>query len=76
MSQQPSTPDDVWLTRKEAATWLTKRGCPVTEGTLRKYASNDNAGGGPPFFRTGWKAVRYTVSDLERWRREHMVRVE
>ena len=59
-----------WLSRAEAAAFLTKMGCPIAPGTLAKLASNNNGGKGPPFKRFRWKAVRYNVADLRKWAAE------
>lgn len=64
-----------WLSRKEAAIYLTKRGCPISAGTLRNLASNNNAGKGPPFSRVRWKFVRYSRVDLDEWAKRETVRV-
>jgi len=69
-------PEETWLSRKAAAVYLTRLGCPISTRTLEKMASNDNAGHGPPFVRAGWKAVRYLQSDLDAWAKARMVRVE
>lgn len=57
----------VWLTRAEAAEYLTGIGCPIKERTLQKMAEDENAGGGPPFTRSGWRTVRYEQADLDTW---------
>lgn len=56
-----------WLTRAEAAEYLTGIGVPIKERTLAKYAEDDNAGGGPPFTRSGWRSIRYEKVDLDAW---------
>lgn len=68
-------PDETWLTRRAAATYLTRIGCPVGHRTLEKMANNNNAGKGPPYTRLGWKTVRYLQSDLDSWAKKRMVRV-
>ena len=60
-------PEKEWLSRKEAALYLDKIGCPMTARNLEKKAANSNAGKGPPFSRVGWKAVRYKRVDLDAW---------
>ena len=65
-----------WLTRKEAANFLTDIGCPVTAERLARLASNDNAGKGPAFSRIRWRIVRYQPIDLRKWAAENIVRVE
>ncbi len=69
-------PEETWLSRRSAATYLTRIGCPVSARTLEKLASNNNAGRGPPFVRAGWKAVRYQQSELDTWAKARMVRVD
>ena len=67
---------DIWLTRKGAAIFLTRMGCPISKRTLDAMAANNNAGRGPPYTRIGWKVVRYNVADLETWAKSRMVRIE
>lgn len=68
MPQQTVPPvREKWFTRKEAAHYLTTKGCPVAEQTLRHYASNNNALNGPRFRRFGWKSIRYLQADLDQW---------
>lgn len=55
-----------YLTRKEAARYLTTRGYPVVDKTLRNFAANGNAGNGPPFERLGAR-VCYRLEDLDNW---------
>ncbi len=68
-------PEETWLSRKAAAIYLTRLGCPVTNRTLEKMAIKNNSGGGPPFVRASWKAVRYRQADLDAWAKRRMVRV-
>jgi len=56
-----------WMTRKEAAAYLTSIGCPVSPKTLANRASNSNAGDGPPFVSSGWRSIRYAQADLDLW---------
>lgn len=65
-----------WLTRKQAVAYLNDNGCPVALSTLANMASNNNAAGGPPFYRVGWNRIRYNKADLDQWREKRMVRVE
>jgi hypothetical protein len=65
-----------WLTRKAAANYLTGRGCAISANTLANKAANNNAGHGPPYHVTGWRTIRYAVSDLDVWLRAVMRRVE
>jgi hypothetical protein len=69
-------PEETWLSRRAAALYLNRIGCPVSSRTLEKMASKNNSGRGPPFVRAGWKAVRYRQSDLDVWAKKRMVRVE
>lgn len=52
-----------YLTRLEAAQYLTRRGYPVAKATLQKYAT---IGGGPAYRRFG-KRVLYLAADLDVW---------
>lgn len=65
-----------YLTRKEAAGYLARIGCPISSATLQKYAANNNAGGGPAFTRYRWRLVRYKRSDLDAWAKKEGTRVE
>lgn len=68
--------DADYLTRKEAATYLARIGCPISAATLQKYAANNNAGSGPPFTRYRWKLVRYKRTDLDAWAKKEGTRIE
>ena len=52
-----------FLTRREAASYLSERGLPVTKNTLQKFAT---IGGGPTYSIFGNRAV-YTPDELEAW---------
>lgn len=65
-----------WLSRKEAAIFLNKIGCPVSPQTLATMAANNNAGAGPPYTRYRWKNVRYLKADLIAWANKEMVRIK
>ena len=52
-----------YLTRPEAADYLTQRGFPVAKATLQKYAT---VGGGPLYRRFGAR-VLYHPDDLDAW---------
>lgn len=54
---------DTFLTRPEAAEYLTRRGFPVAKATLQKYAT---VGGGPLYRRFGAR-VLYQPADLDAW---------
>ena len=64
-----------WLTRKEASKLLERLGSPVSPRTLEKMASNENAGKGPPFTRSGWRIVRYKRDDVVAWQRTYARRI-
>ena len=59
--------DGDWLTRKEAARYLTKLGVPTTPKRLEHLAINNNSGKGPPYTKFGWRSVFYQIRDLEAW---------
>lgn len=71
---KPREPKD-WLSRKEAARYLTEIGCPIAPKTLANLASNDNAGKGPAYTLIGWGLVRYQIEDLRAWARQRMRRI-
>lgn len=52
-----------FLSRDEAAQYLTERGLKTAKGTLQKWVTT---GGGPAYRRFGKRAV-YTVDDLNAW---------
>lgn len=64
-----------FLTRKQAAHYLRRRGIQTSYRHLNNLALNNNAGGGPPFYKDGNRAL-YTRDDLEEWRRKRLRRVE
>lgn len=67
-------PED-WLTRKQAAAYLSEIGCPIAPQTLANMACKDNAGKGPPFTRIRWAIVRYHKTDLQEWAIRESVRI-
>ena len=69
-------PPKDWMSRREAAAYLNSLGCPLSASTLEKYASNNNAGKGPPFVRYRWKMVRYKRIELDAWAAKEGTRVE
>jgi hypothetical protein len=69
-------PEETWLTRRSAAIYLTRIGCPIAKRTLDKMAVKNNSGKGPPFTRVRWKTVRYRQSDLDAWAQTQMEFVE
>lgn len=52
-----------YLTRAEAAEYITLQGAPISKNTLQKFAT---VGGGPVYRRFGNKSL-YTVADLDAW---------
>jgi hypothetical protein len=69
-------PEETWLTRRSAAIYLTRIGCPVSKQVLDKMAIHNNSGKGPPFVRSSWKTIRYLQSDLDAWAQQRMQRIE
>lgn len=57
-----------YLTRQEAAEYLSAKGAPYAKNTLQKFAS---IGGGPVYRRIGNKTL-YAPADLDRWFEEKM----
>jgi len=57
-----------YLTRAEAADYLTKRGLRITRNTLQKMATT---GGGPIYRRFGTRAL-YIVADIDAWAAEKL----
>lgn len=57
-----------YLTRPEAADYLTARGLRVTKATLQKWATT---GGGPTYQIFGNKAL-YTPPNLDAWAQEKL----
>jgi hypothetical protein len=72
---RPVHPED-WLNRKDAANFLTAFGYPTTWRVLEKLASNNNAGGGPPYTQFRWSRVSYQVKDLIEWAQANSRRVK
>lgn len=63
-----------WLSRKEAAAYLTSLGYRMSYRTLERLA-HKSPPAGPPYDRFGWKTVSYKREDLVRWletQREHV----
>ncbi len=73
--REPSPPRD-WMSRKEAARYLTSKGRKISAQTLANMASNNNAGKGPPYTRISWTSVVYERRDLDGWLKSQMIRVE
>jgi hypothetical protein len=71
----PFKPPDPPLSRKEAATYLTSIGCPISPGTLANLAIDDNGGSGPSFTRVRASRVWYSRADLEAWARAQYEKV-
>jgi hypothetical protein len=57
-----------YLTRAEAAAYLTSRGLPITKNTLQKMAT---VGGGPLYQIFGFRAL-YTAPNLDTWAEEKL----
>lgn len=56
-----------WLTRKEAALYLTANGHPITHKTLANLAVQGSERKGPAFKKICDKGVMYHKADLEKW---------
>jgi hypothetical protein len=59
---------DVYLSRPEAAAYLSARGFPIAKATLQKYAC---IGGGPIYRRFGNRTL-YLAADLDTWATEKL----
>lgn len=75
LARAPRIEKDV-LSRREAASYITRRFFPIAIQTLANMASNNNKGAGPAFARIGWSHVQYRRADLDEWAAARMVRVE
>lgn len=75
LASSRAKPQKDWLSRKEAAIYLTSIGCRIAPKTLENLAANNNAGKGPAFTRNGWKMVQYKRGDLDLWAAARMTRV-
>lgn len=60
--------DKTYLTRAEAADYVTRMGAQTSKNTLQKFAT---VGGGPVYRRFGKRAL-YTRADLDAWIAERM----
>lgn len=56
-----------YLTRGECAEFLRLQGLRMSERHLGNLAANNNAGGGPPFYRTRWNKVFYNRAHVVEW---------
>lgn len=64
-----------FLNRKECSAYLAYLGCPLSVGRLANLASNNNAGKGPPFYRTRWSMVFYKRVEVEAWTKDQTKRI-
>jgi len=62
--------NDLYLRRKDAATYLHER---FGEGSASSLAKLAVTGGGPRYFKYGRKSVFYLRSDLDAWATSRMV---
>lgn len=60
-----------YLTRGECAEFLRAQGLRMSERHLGNLAANNNAGGGPPYYRTRWTQVFYSRVEVVEWLKEH-----
>ena len=58
-----------FLSRKQAAAYLARKGLSRSEKTLAKYATT---GGGPKFRKFGTRQVVYSIADLDYWIEEQL----
>ncbi len=56
-----------WMTRKEAAAYLSSVGCPVAPKSLANMACSERENKGPAYAVLGWRTVRYDRAELDRW---------
>jgi hypothetical protein len=56
-----------YLTRGECAEFLKAQGLRMSDRHLANLAANNNAGGGPPFYRTRWSKVFYNRLEVIEW---------
>jgi hypothetical protein len=68
-------PADRWLTRKEAARFLSGLGYIISAKSLSNMSARDSAGRGPAFHRAGRNIV-YLETDLRAWAHSRIKRVE
>lgn len=64
--------EPAWLTRKQAAAFLSRIGCPMSADKLCRLAKN----GGPAHTRSGHRTIRYQPEDLRKWAERQMKRFE
>lgn len=64
-----------YLTRQQCADFLKVQGLRMSDRHLANLASNNNAGGGPPFYRTRWKKVFYSRVEVSEWLTKETERV-
>lgn len=65
-----------FMTRKDAARYLTTKGYPISAKRLANMASNNNAGNGPKFTQTAWSKVVYNRIDLDEWLRARQRKID
>ena len=56
-----------YLSRQECADFLRVQGLRMSDRHLRNLAANNNAGGGPPYFRVRWNKVFYYRLEVINW---------
>ncbi len=66
-----AAPAEKYLSRKEAARFLSENGFPISDRTLARMACRKPAEG-PPYHRFGWHSVSYPVSGLLAWAAAHI----
>lgn len=64
-----------YLTRGQTAEYLRAQGMRCSERHLANLAANNNAGNGPPYYRTRWTKVFYSREEVAKWWLEQVERV-
>lgn len=64
--------DTDWLSRKQAAEYLTRNGFPISWRTLARMASKKPAEG-PPYQRFMWRTTAYARAELLAWAKAQTV---
>ena len=67
---------ETYFTRKQAAAFLVRIGCPVTYQQLNRWSVGDNSKRGPPFIRVRQRQISYSETDLRAWAKQNVKRIE
>ena len=64
------------LSRKEAAHYLSQRGCFISVASLRNMTKNKrDRSPGPPYYKDSGYRVSYSTADLDEWVEKRLKRV-